>query len=324
MTAFNDTPGAMLIGQMIAVFLYGLATLQSYIYFVRYPRDTKELKIWVGSMWLIDTLNVILVCYGIYMILYGSSFPNHDNPMTDQGKKSFDIATGLNVLVAILVQCFFVKRIYQLCEDRVKYWVTAALSILIMIHISLSFYAIVTVLKALAPAEEIVRAELPLNSLVLSTILPYTLAAVVSDASIAVALILLLRNQRTEFESLNSILSRGINFVLTRFVLVSVVAIIRLITFVRLPETMWFAVSDFAMGKLYFNSLLAILNARHPQQKYPITQSSEEGVLTSVLQIEGLGFISTTDSRQQAHSDIERQEKGADQTGEHHSVVHAV
>lgn len=83
--------------------------------------------------------------------------------------------------------------------------------------------AIVTVLKALAPAEEIVRAELPLNSLVvsiiminledslylsqlqLSTILPYTLAAVVSDASIAVALILLLRNQRTEFERLVTI-----------------------------------------------------------------------------------------------------------------------
>ena len=48
---------------------------------------------------------------------------------------------------------------------------------------------------------------------------------------------------------------------------------------------------------VYFNSLLAILNARPPQQKYPSTQSSEERVMTTVFQVDGTGLSSTIASR---------------------------
>ncbi|KAK7690670.1 hypothetical protein QCA50_005769 [Cerrena zonata] len=60
MTAFDDGFGALLVGQIVTTFLYGLSTLQTYTYYNKYPRDGKELKIWVGAIWAIDTANVAL------------------------------------------------------------------------------------------------------------------------------------------------------------------------------------------------------------------------------------------------------------------------
>lgn len=198
--------------------------------------------------------------------------------------------------MAILVQCFFVKRIFQLCDQQMKYWVLAVLSVLVLTHFALGSAAVVRVIEALSVSE-----AKPLNTLSLSAIVPYTLAAVVSDTAISIALVLLLRTKRSGFESLNSILDRAINFALTRCVLVSIVAIARLITFVVVPQTLWFLAADFGMGKIYANSLLAMLNARRAQPTYTVEQGSgssgETAVFSTVLELSSPRADSPTTSR---------------------------
>lgn len=43
----NDTLGALEIGVLISVFLFGFVTLQSYLYFSKFPNDKWGLKVLV-------------------------------------------------------------------------------------------------------------------------------------------------------------------------------------------------------------------------------------------------------------------------------------
>ncbi|KAG1751872.1 hypothetical protein EDB19DRAFT_1674294 [Suillus lakei] len=47
----QDTFGAGFIGGMVAAILYGITTLQTYLYYVYYPRDTNGLKVLVAFIW---------------------------------------------------------------------------------------------------------------------------------------------------------------------------------------------------------------------------------------------------------------------------------
>jgi len=246
------------LDKLFPLFLYGLSTLQTYIYFVKYPRDGVELKTWVSFIWAVDTANIALICHGIYLQTLGR-LPEADPEgiKLAQGERSFDISTGFNVVIAIAVQCFFVKRIFQLSPERYKYWLLALLSTLVVAHFGLGSDAVVKVIKALDSQKQ-------LGSLTLSAVFPYTLAAVLSDVCIAIALIVHLRSRRSEFQVMNSFISKAITFVMTRCLLVSFAAICRLIVFATMPSKLWFVAMDFTMGKLYANSLLAMLNSRRP------------------------------------------------------------
>ncbi|KAK7690669.1 hypothetical protein QCA50_005768 [Cerrena zonata] len=63
--------------------------------------------------------------------------------------------------------------------------------------LALGSLAVVKVIRALS-----VHKHKPLTTLTLSAIMPYTIAAVVSDSCIAIALVLLLRTKRSAFESI--------------------------------------------------------------------------------------------------------------------------
>jgi hypothetical protein len=55
--------GACFIGLMVAIALYGITSLQTYFYYVQYPKDRAGFKALVGTMWILDTLHTILGAY---------------------------------------------------------------------------------------------------------------------------------------------------------------------------------------------------------------------------------------------------------------------
>lgn len=286
MGEFDDTLGALLVGQIVATFLYGLSTLQTYNYYVKYPRDGRELKIWVAFIWAADTANIALICHGIY--LQSLSFmleKGLGGPIWAKGERSFDISTGFNVVVAIAVQIFFVKRIFQLSPERYKYWLLGVLSTLVLAHFAVGSVALIKVIQAIASGGT------RLGSLTLPAVLPYTLLAVLSDVSIAIALIIHLRSRRSDFEVMNSVINKAITFALTRCIVVSFAAICRLIVFAAMPGNFWFVAMDFSMGKLYANSLLALLNSRRPSHSTQNTSStlgSDDPMFTTVMHLSAM------------------------------------
>ncbi|OAX31642.1 hypothetical protein K503DRAFT_62068 [Rhizopogon vinicolor AM-OR11-026] len=68
---------------MIAAIMYGITVLQTYMYYVHYPRDNMSTKLLVALIWVLDTLHVSLMCLALYYYLV-TSFGNMDAlQMTD-------------------------------------------------------------------------------------------------------------------------------------------------------------------------------------------------------------------------------------------------
>ncbi|KAI0367795.1 hypothetical protein BV20DRAFT_970119 [Pilatotrama ljubarskyi] len=283
---YDDNLGALLIGQMISTFLYGISTLQTYVYLIRFPRDSPELKIWVLLVWLLDSANVILVCHGLYYWAWGmvGSMPGQNTSSDHESfaRRSFFVSAVMNLVVAAVVQSFFIKRIHKLCQTKLtRYTLPSLLTLLVLAHLALGAEATV---KVVATFES--SSLDSLSWLAFPAAFPYTLLAVLSDAFIAGTLIYLSHGRTPEWDSprVQTLAMQCVTFAVNRCVLITAAAFVRLITFTVLPWTAWFIATDFIMGKLYANSFMACLNAR---SLFPTPQASraDTAIFSSVPDI---------------------------------------
>ncbi|GJJ13350.1 hypothetical protein Clacol_007602 [Clathrus columnatus] len=67
--SFDNTLGALLIGLIVSTALFGLTTLQTYLYFINYIKDRLSLKFLVASLWILDFIHTILVTHASYHYL---------------------------------------------------------------------------------------------------------------------------------------------------------------------------------------------------------------------------------------------------------------
>ncbi|KAH9846687.1 hypothetical protein C2E23DRAFT_890668 [Lenzites betulinus] len=145
---YNDDLGALLIGQMISTFLYGISTLQTYVYLIRFPRDSPELKVWVLLVWALDSVNVILVCHGLYYWAWGMVSTGSVSGHESLARRSFFASGVLNLIVAAVVQSFFIKRIHKLCQTSfTRYTLPSLLTVFVLAHVVLGACATVKVVS---------------------------------------------------------------------------------------------------------------------------------------------------------------------------------
>ncbi|KAF8825079.1 hypothetical protein HHX47_DHR7000773, partial [Lentinula edodes] len=65
----SETFGAMYIGAMISMSLYGITTLQTYFFFLNYVQDHISIKALVAVVWVLDTVRSGLMCHAMYQYL---------------------------------------------------------------------------------------------------------------------------------------------------------------------------------------------------------------------------------------------------------------
>ncbi|KAI6013811.1 hypothetical protein EDC04DRAFT_682803 [Pisolithus marmoratus] len=102
--------GSILAGTFASLILYGVSILQTFIYYVQYPKDRMSLKFLVVAVFLLDTLHQFLACAGVwsYLVQYYGDFANlvvMHPPLL--------LATVVTSLVSFTVQSFFVWRIWS-------------------------------------------------------------------------------------------------------------------------------------------------------------------------------------------------------------------
>jgi len=231
--------------------VYGITTLQSYFYYMSFPRDDLSIKLLVGSIWILDTLHVIFMCHALYFYL----ITGFGNPLLlMNGTWPLFSSIAINVVVAFIVQCFFTERIFQLCPPGKRWWVTGIIAITVLAHFVFGLETVVF----LSMKKEFAR----FKEVTLIAAVPFGVAAVLSDIIIAVALCVLLGSNRSSFDDTNSVINKLIVFAINRCILTSTVAVVETIVFSVLPNSFYSLAIDFVIGKLYANSLLAVLNSR--------------------------------------------------------------
>ncbi|KAJ3774151.1 hypothetical protein FB446DRAFT_490747 [Lentinula raphanica] len=247
--------GAGLIGAIVTAMLYGLTTLQTYLYFINYPKDEVKIKMLVSIVWILDSLHIALVTFCVYHYLV----INFSNPAgLAIINWSLNITVMLNLLLAVLVQSFFTRQVFSISRGAVRWALVVLLGITVTGHFcfGIETVAYIFVSKTFDTFQES-------STVKLAAVTPFAVFAVLSDVLIAVSLCVLLHESRTGWGKTNTLITTLIVYAVNRCLLTSAVAITEVIVFILHPTSLWFLAIDFVIGKLYANSLLASLNSRH-------------------------------------------------------------
>ncbi|KAF8875233.1 hypothetical protein BD779DRAFT_1678337 [Infundibulicybe gibba] len=239
--------GAMLVGGLIAMVVYGITTLQMYFYFINYPKDSFGLKTLVATTWTLDTLHTVLVCYSLYTyLILGFGNPRILVSGTCSGHYlcvsiyAFACARTLfivgikasaaaNIPLVAIAQGFFTLRIYRLSRRKIKWILSSVIGFTVFAHFC---FGIETVIY-------------------FSTIAEFSKLNEVT-----------LKSESNDFKNTNNLITKLIIIAINRCVLTCAAAIAGIIVFVAKPQGFYTFGIDFVIGKLYANSLLATLNAR--------------------------------------------------------------
>ncbi|KAJ3975136.1 hypothetical protein EV361DRAFT_865618 [Lentinula raphanica] len=239
--------GAGLIGAIVTAMLYGLTTLQTYLYFINYPKDEVKIKMLV-SIVCTDYANSSLLSYSptVTFCVYHYLVINFSNPAgLAIINWSLNITVMLNLLHETSVQ--HQQRSSEMGLGGFTWYLSYRPFLLKVFLESLGFgietVAYLFVSKTFDTFQES-------STVKLAAATPFAVFAVLSDVLIAVSLT-------------NTLITTLIVYAVNRCLLTSAVAITEVIVFILHPTSLWFLAIDFVIGKLYANSLLASLNSRH-------------------------------------------------------------
>ncbi|KAJ7259157.1 hypothetical protein B0H12DRAFT_1109107 [Mycena haematopus] len=106
----NPTLGAVQIGVLISYVLFGVATMQMYIYFGRFPDDPRGVKALTAFVWFCAVAYTL--CFGHMLYTFTILDYAHPERLGGPPPKSFCAQTLFAALTAVCVQGLFAFRIY--------------------------------------------------------------------------------------------------------------------------------------------------------------------------------------------------------------------
>ncbi|KAH7882570.1 hypothetical protein F5I97DRAFT_1931115 [Phlebopus sp. FC_14] len=271
----HNTFGASFIGGMVTMVLYGLTTLQTYLYYMYYPNDDLDTKALVRTavctcrsddllndlpkvavIWILDTLHISLMCHSLYYYLvsnFGDPTALVDGTCPKLSGDKWPFIPDFSRFESVH-SCPSPNILFHPDILPYRWWVVSPIMFLVLAHFAFGVETVVLMFMK--------KQFAALSQIALYAATPFAIAAVLSDLCIAGALCVLLYGNRSPFERTNRLVNTLIVYAINRCLLTSVVAIVEVIVFAVSPHSLWFLAIDFVIGKLYANSFLASLNTR--------------------------------------------------------------
>jgi hypothetical protein len=242
---FDQSFGAELVGVICTAALFGVMSLQTYLYFENYPRDGKWLKALVGAVWVLDLLQMMACSHFVYWYTVSNwGIPDGLNNVHWTGVAHI----GLTAFIPFLVQLFFLRRVWILGRN---------IFIVAFIGVAASLGAGFGLANCVYVARHPHFSSLQGFDWGVDI---WLICAPLADVCIAAFLVNALFKSRSGFSE--TIVKRLIVYTINTGLLTSVIAVLDLITFKTLPNGAVHLIFNFMLSKLYTNSLLASLNAR--------------------------------------------------------------
>ncbi|KAJ7644397.1 hypothetical protein FB45DRAFT_897793 [Roridomyces roridus] len=243
--------GPLVVGELLGTYLFGILTVQFYLYHLNFPNDAKWIKYLVCSIFTLDLASIVM-CIADSWHWFASGYGNIIF-LNDIWLSAFDTPM-LGAFIAAIVQCFYCHRIWTLNKYTLP--ICILVSMLAVAQIIAGIYGAVVGHRArtFAAAGPKVRAATWVVNI----------GAAVADVLIMVTMsILLLRSRvRTNHARTDFIVRRIINLTVETNLLSSTLAVLTVILLVGVPNTNYFTAPSILLGRIYSNSLLLILNNR--------------------------------------------------------------
>jgi len=221
--------------------------LQTYLYFRNYPKDPKYIKLLVFGLWILDTLQLTLCATAMYWYL----ITNYNKPTAlEHLTWSMELQTDCNGVIALLVECFFARRVWIMSSNK---YLVSLIVMLAAVHFGLGIVFTVYSFQ--------MNTIQGFNHLIWVTSAGIG-SATAADLLIAGALCFYLHKSRTGFKKTDSLISVLIVYTVSTGLITSIIGIAIVVTFAMMPnEYVWLALF-WIDGKCYVNSCLAALNCR--------------------------------------------------------------
>ncbi|KAJ6557393.1 hypothetical protein DFH09DRAFT_1164045 [Mycena vulgaris] len=253
--SLQNTFGSAFVGLVVSAILYGVTILQTYLYYRNYPEDPKVLKWMVAILWLLDTAHLALCAIAVYWVLV----LNFNNPaILSTASWSMNVQTDFNGLIGLIVECFYVRRVWIVSRNG---YLTGIILVLSLIHFGLG---IVFTVGSFETSRSGFSHLIWVTSVGLGS-------AAAADMLIGISLCYYLSKNRTGFTRTDNLISTLMKYSLTTGFLTGIIDCLAVITFGTMPNSWVYLAFIFVSGKCYVNSALAALNSREMlrERAYP-------------------------------------------------------
>ncbi|KAL7281971.1 hypothetical protein ACG7TL_003438 [Trametes sanguinea] len=270
--------GGMLIEIFIACILYGITTLQSFIYFQKYQNDTPSLKLMVAAIWILETAHTAFCMQVVYSYLV-SNFGEFEYFLNINWGVGVTVIT--EVVISTLVQAFYVRRVW-IMSNKAKF-LTAFIAAITVCRIGFGIGS--TILSYQFGDWVSFRA----HKSSLATVSGGLGAAALVDVLVALTLSFYLTRGRSSWQKAsNSKINLIMLYAVNSGAITASASVLSVILYATQTDSLVFLGLVEIQGKLYANSFLGSLNARsHIRNKnnaaqYPSFEFSNNSAFRAV------------------------------------------
>jgi len=238
--------GPMFIGTVLNIVLYGIMITQTFIYFSNYKGDRLWMKIFVGLLFLADTLNSVFDLIYLY-----DSLIIHFTDVAYLQRANWVFATdpAMTGIIAGSVQLFFAWRVKKLTRNI---WMTAFIVI----------FAVVDILAGIGTAIAVTMIPDYIHFQRFEVIvIIWLVSAILADIAITSCLVWNLAKRKTGFSATDDVVNKIIRMTMQTGLVTSLFATADIVAFLADP-TGTHLIFNMPLSKLYTNSLMSTLNAR--------------------------------------------------------------
>ncbi|TFK21037.1 hypothetical protein FA15DRAFT_672925 [Coprinopsis marcescibilis] len=248
------TIGAILIGTMLASILYGYTCYLTYRYSRHYKRDKIGFKIFVGALWLVDTLHTVFSMH----LCYDYLVTNYFNPAAlETIVWSLQASLFVSALAPLLSNGFYLSRLFIIGQRNI--FLIAGLALLVISRLGLEFsFAILSFIHPrwvdLLKFNFLVKAFCSIST--------------AADVGLSILVCWYLHRGRTGYERTDDTIDLVIAYTFSTGLLTGITCFISLLAVFLSLGLVDLAVHAI-LGKLYVNSVLAVLNSRKSHRTKP-------------------------------------------------------
>lgn len=249
----STTYGPLLSGCFLSCAVWGISSLQAFLYFVTYDKDDKSLKLFVAFLWLLDTVNEILVLKAVWPVLV-TEYGLFSGVL--QVQPEFIHHIWVESILEFCVQMFFIKRIYEFSHKRVLFPVCMIILSLFQLAVQIPYD--VFALSSGSITQAVMQPK------TISLVMSMRAVTAAEDIMLAGALIyMVLRNGIPQFKSSKQMTVRLLVITINTGLWTAVFSVIEFALLATYPHGLQFCVMELPLCSLYFGALLANLNSRN-------------------------------------------------------------
>ncbi|KAK0468812.1 hypothetical protein IW261DRAFT_1677299 [Armillaria novae-zelandiae] len=241
--------GPVIVGYLLHWGLFGVLSVQLYLYYLAFPKDKKFTKYLVYGIYIIEFVQTVLFTHDAFAE-FGYGFGDIE-ALTAMDFNWLTVSI-MSAVVACIGQVFYAYRIFILSKSRIVP--------LFVICVSLTSSVAAMVAGAYSFSKDSIT---DLNTQEMSIVGGiWCGGSALCDIIIAICMTYYLRRSNTSFRRTRIMVSNLIRLTIETGTMTAVVVLLNLILFLAFPHQTFYAATSLIIPQLYANAILMMLNSR--------------------------------------------------------------